>query len=136
MTEREDRQDISELLLRYATAIDRREWQLLGTVFTAECDVDYGEIGKWQSADAVIEFMELAHSMAGYTLHRLTNIAIAFDGESAEARTYIDGLIMAADNNGGVNATGFYDDVIVRTPEGWRIARRQFTAVRVVAVSS
>ncbi len=26
MTEREDRQDISDLLVRYATGIDRRDW--------------------------------------------------------------------------------------------------------------
>ena len=135
MTEREDRQDISDLLVRYATAIDRREYQLLGTVFTAECDVDYGEIGKWHTAEEVIEFMDLVHAMAGYTLHRMSNMAITVDGEHAEARTYIDALIMAGDNNGGVNAVGFYDDVLVRTPEGWRIARRQFTSVRVVAVS-
>ncbi|OBK25212.1 polyketide cyclase [Mycobacterium asiaticum] len=135
MTELEDRQAISELLVRYATAIDRREWQLLGTVFTAECDVDYGEIGAWQSSSAVIEFMELAHAMAGYTLHRLSNIAITLEGDGARARTYIDALIMAADNNGGVNAAGFYDDEVIRTAAGWRIARRQFTSVRVVAVN-
>lgn len=134
MTEREDRQDISELLVRYATAIDRRQWQLLGTVFAAECDVDYGEIGSWKSASAVTEFMQLAHAVAGYTLHRLTNIAIAVAGDRAEARTYIDGLIMAADNQGGVNAVGFYDDVIVRTDDGWRISERQFTSVRITTV--
>ncbi|BDB39831.1 hypothetical protein IWGMT90018_02770 [Mycobacterium kiyosense] len=134
MTEREDRQDISDLLVRYATAIDRREYQLLGTVFTDQCDVDYGEIGTWRTATEVIEFMDSAHAMAGYTLHRLSNIAITIEGDHAEARTYIDGLIMAADNQGGVNAVGFYDDVLVRTADGWRITRRQFTAVRVVAV--
>ena len=37
MTEREDRQDISELLVRYATGIDRRDWPLFRTVFTDDC---------------------------------------------------------------------------------------------------
>jgi 3-phenylpropionate/cinnamic acid dioxygenase small subunit len=135
MTEREDRQDIAELLVRYATAIDRREYPLLGTVFTNECDVDYGEIGRWKSADDVIEFMDQAHAMAGYTLHRLSNIAVTLEGDTAVARTYIDGLIMAGDNQGGVNAVGFYDDELVRAADGWRIARRQFTSVRITAVS-
>lgn len=134
MTEREDRQDIAELLVRYATAIDRREWPLLGTVFADRCEVDYGEVGGWESAAEVIEFMELAHSMAGYTLHRLSNIAVTVDGDQAEARTYIDGLIMSADNQGGVNAVGFYDDVLVRTAQGWRISRRRFTSVRITTV--
>ena len=134
MTEREDRQDISELLVRYATGIDRRDWPLFRTVFTDDCQLDYGEIGVWHGVDAVTEFMQLAHAMAGHTLHRLNNIAVTVDGDSAQARTYIDGLIMAAGNSSGVNAIGFYDDEIVRTAGGWRIARRQFTSVRVVAV--
>ena len=47
MTEREDRQDISEVLVRYATGIDRRDWPLFRTVFTDDCELDYGEIGTW-----------------------------------------------------------------------------------------
>ncbi|OBJ59463.1 nuclear transport factor 2 family protein [Mycobacterium asiaticum] len=134
MTDREDRQDIADLLVRYATGIDRRDWALFRTVFTDDCELDYGEIGAWRGVDAVTEFMQLAHAMAGHTLHRLSNIAITLDGDRALARTYIDGLIMAADNSGGVNAAGFYDDDIVRTSAGWRIAKRRFTSVRVVAV--
>lgn len=129
MTQRDDRQDITELLVRYATAIDRCEWRKLGDVFTETCDVDYGEIGAWQTAEAVIEFMQQAHALAGYTLHRLSNIAITLDGDQAQARTYIDGVIMASGNKAGVNAIGFYDDEIIRTADGWRIARRRFTSV-------
>jgi 3-phenylpropionate/cinnamic acid dioxygenase small subunit len=134
MTEREDRQDISELLVRYATGIDRRDWPLFRTVFTDDCELDYGEIGKWSGVDAVTEFMEKTHAMAGHTLHRLTNQVIAVQGDEASARTYVDALIMVGDDNAGVNGIGFYDDEIVRTADGWRIARRRFTAVRVSTV--
>jgi hypothetical protein len=64
----------------------------------------------------------------------LTNQVITVDGDSAQARTYVDALIMLADNNSGVNAAGFYDDEFVRTEKGWQIARRRFTQVRVAAV--
>jgi hypothetical protein len=30
----------------------------------------------------------------------------------------------------GIRATGFYDDELVQTDDGWRIARRRFTQVR------
>jgi uncharacterized protein (TIGR02246 family) len=133
MSERDDRQDIADLLVRYATGIDRRDWPLFRTVFTDDCDLDYGEIGSWRGVDAVTEFMEQVHAMAGHTMHRLTNQAIALDGDKATARTYIDAVIMAGDNQGGVNALGFYDDEIVRGADGWRIARRRFTQVRVTA---
>lgn len=134
MTEREDRQDICELLVRYATGIDRRDWPLFRTVFADDCELDYGEIGSWRGVDAVTDFMEKVHAMAGHTLHRLSNQAVAVDGDKAVARTYVDALIMAADNQSGVNGIGFYDDEIVRTSAGWRIARRRFTAVRVSTV--
>ena len=131
-----DRQDIADVLIRYATGIDRRDWPLFRTVFTDDCELDYGEIGTWNGVDAVTDFMEQAHAMAGHTLHRLTNQAIVVDGDKATARTYIDGLIMFADNDSGVNAVGFYDDALVRTDDGWRIARRRYTQVRLVTVGS
>jgi 3-phenylpropionate/cinnamic acid dioxygenase small subunit len=136
VTERDDRQDISDLLVRYATGIDRRDWPLFRTVFTDDCELDYGEIGNWHGAHAATDFMKQVHALAGHTLHRLTNHAITVDGDSATARTYIDGLIMAGDNNSGVNAIGFYDDEIVRTGQGWRIARRRYTQVRLTTVGS
>jgi 3-phenylpropionate/cinnamic acid dioxygenase small subunit len=129
-----DRQEIADALLRYATGIDRRDWTLFRRVFTDDCELDYGEIGTWKGADAVTEFMRQAHALAGRTMHRLTNQVITVDGDSAEARTYVDALIMLADNNSGVNAAGFYDDEFVRTEQGWQIARRRFTQVRVAAI--
>jgi SnoaL-like domain len=131
MTERNDRQEISDLLVRYATGIDRRDWLLFRTVFTDDCRLDYGEIGVWNGVDEVTNFMDQTHAMAGHTMHRLTNQAIAVAGDKASARTYVDAVIMFGDNQAGVNALGFYDDEIVRSADGWRIARRRFTQVRV-----
>jgi SnoaL-like domain len=134
VTEREDRQDITDVLLRYATGIDRRDWALFRTVFTDDCELDYGEIGTWHGVDAVTEFMEASHAMAGHTMHRLTNQVITVSGDRAEARTYVDGLIMFGEGDSGVNAVGFYDDDLFRTDAGWRIAGRRFTSVRVIPV--
>jgi 3-phenylpropionate/cinnamic acid dioxygenase small subunit len=131
LTDSEDRQDISDVLVRYATGIDSRDWPLFRTVFTDDCELDYGEIGRWQGVDEVTDFMDKTHAMAGHTLHRLSNQVITVDGDEASARTYVDAVIMFGDNQAGVNAWGFYDDGIVRTSDGWRIARRRFTQVRV-----
>jgi uncharacterized protein (TIGR02246 family) len=131
---RQDKEEIAEVLVRYATGIDRRDWPLFRTVFTEDCELDYGEIGSWKGVDAITEFMQQAHSMAGHTMHRLTNQVIAVDGDKAESRTYVDALIMVDGGNSGVNAAGFYDDGLVRDDDGWRVARRRFTQVRVVQV--
>ena len=37
----EDHQDVADLLVRYATGIDRRDWALFRTCFTGDCEVDY-----------------------------------------------------------------------------------------------
>jgi ketosteroid isomerase-like protein len=136
VSEREDQQDIAAVLLRYATGIDRRDWPLFRTVFTDDCKLDYGEIGSFTGVDAITEFMQQAHAMAGHTMHRLTNQVIAVDGDAAEARTYVDALIMVGDSGSGVNAAGFYDDELVRTDDGWRVAKRHFVQVRVAQVGA
>ena len=133
---RDDRQEISDVLVRYATGIDTRDWPLFRTVFTDDCELDYGEIGTWRGVDAVVDFMTAAHEIAGYTLHRITNQAATVDGDTATARAYIDALIMSQDNTSGVSAVGFYNDELVRTDTGWRIRRRTFTPVLLRTVSA
>ena len=41
----EVRADVADVLVRYATGIDRRDWELFRTCFTEDCDADYGDIG-------------------------------------------------------------------------------------------
>ncbi|CAM3277724.1 polyketide cyclase [Mycobacterium intermedium] len=130
-----DRDEIFDLTVRYATAIDTRQYQLLAEVFTADAEVDYGEIGQWTSAEQVVQFMEAVHVGAAHTMHRMSNQAIEIIGDTAKARTYIDALILT-DNGSGVNAVGYYDDHVVRTDAGWRIARRKFTSVRIGTVAA
>ena len=128
---RGDRQDIADLLVRYATGIDRRDWDLLRSCFTEDCQADYGAIGRWHGADEITEWMRQTHEPVGHTMHRITNPAIDVEGDGtrASARSYVDALVLFADNKAGTRATGMYDDELVRTQAGWRIARRRYTMV-------
>lgn len=132
-----DREELVDATIRYATAIDSQQYDLLSTVFTADADLDYGEVGHWTSAAEITEFMDLAHRGAAKTMHRMSNQVVTVVGDTATMRTYVDALILAADGSGG-NVIGFYDDEAVRTADGWRISKRIFTPVRfgmVAAVS-
>ncbi len=104
-------------------------------MFTADAELDYGEVGRWRGAAEVTEFMDLAHAGAANTIHRMTNQVIAVDGDNATARTYVDALILGPEGS-GVNAIGFYDDEAVRTADGWRISKRTFTSVRLTMVGA
>jgi hypothetical protein len=128
--DRADWQDISDVLIRYATGIDTRDWDLFRTCFTADCHADYGDIGVWEGVEAITEFMVTAHAGMGHTMHRVTNHAIRASGSAAVARSYIDAVLMAEDGESGLEALGFYDDEFARTDDGWKIARRTYTPVR------
>ena len=130
-TDRDAQHDIAEVLVRYTTGIDRRDWDLFRTCFTGDCRADYGDLGSWQGVDGLTGYMVATHAGMGHTLHRLSNIAVTVDGDEAEARSYVDAVIMAPDGGSGVNAVGFYDDRLRRTVDGWRIAERRFTMVHV-----
>jgi 3-phenylpropionate/cinnamic acid dioxygenase small subunit len=124
-------QRIAEVLTRYATGIDRRDWDLFRTCFTVDVHADYGGVGTWDGVDAITAFMTNVHADMPHTLHRLSNMAISVAGETATARTYVDAFLVLGDGENIVNAIGFYDDDLVRTPDGWRITRRHFTSVHV-----
>jgi len=128
-TDRDVRQDVADVLVRYATGIDRRDWALFHSCFTEDCDADYGAIGVWRGADAITEWMERSHEPCGHTLHRITNPAVTPHGDGVAARSYVDAIVMAADNRSGTRAVGYYDDELVNSDDGWKIARRRFTMV-------
>lgn len=122
---------VAEVLVRYATGIDRRDWPLFRTCFTDDCDLDYGPIGTWRGGDEVTAWMRQVHEPCGRTMHRITNIAVEPSSHGVTARSYVDALVMLPGDETGTHAVGYYDDELVDTGDGWRIARRRFTPVLV-----
>ena len=132
MSEEDDRREINDVPVRYATAIDRRDWDLFRTCFTDGCVSDYGAaIGGWNDLDALTAFMTSAHAGMGHTMHRMTNLVTAVDGDAGTGRTYVHVILqLDRENPTTVYETfGFYDDTFVRASDGWRIAQRDFTTV-------
>lgn len=130
MTLAEDERAITDVLLRYATGIDRRDWTLFRTCFAEDFIGIYPGFGTWHGADAITEFMSTAHENLGATLHRMSNFDIKSSRDSATARSYVDAVLMPLAETGDVHrAMGLYDDVFVRGAAGWRITRRNFIAV-------
>jgi SnoaL-like domain len=130
----EVRAAVAEVLIRYATGIDRRDWTLFRTCFTEDCDADYGDIGVWRGAGELTEWMRDSHALCGHTLHRITNEVVTPHDRGVSSRSYVDALIMSADNMTGTQAIGYYDDVLVRLSGEWKIARRRFTPVRIQSI--
>jgi 3-phenylpropionate/cinnamic acid dioxygenase small subunit len=130
-----DKEQIAEVLVRYATGIDSKDWPLFRSCWTDEIDVDYQQLGRFTSADALTEVMTRLHEDMGPTYHRLSNFVIAVDGDRATARSYVHAVLMLQpdDSTNWVDALGHYDDIFVRTQGGWRIRERLSRTARTLA---
>jgi 3-phenylpropionate/cinnamic acid dioxygenase small subunit len=126
----QDERAISAILIAYASGIDQRDWALFHSLFTADCEADYGSFGKWCGATAITDYMKQAHADLGPTLHRISNITVRSDDGGVQARSYIDALLKPMNEGGPMHrGIGYYDDYFIRTADGWQIARRTFHAV-------
>ncbi len=130
----EVRARVAEVLVRYATGIDRRDWELFRTCFTEDCLADYGDIGLWHGAGSITDWMRESHARCGHTLHRISNEVVTANDDGVSSLSYVDALVMGPDNTSGTQASGYYDDVLVVRSGAWQIARRRFTLVCIQSV--
>ena len=61
---------------------------------------------------------------------RITNITIENQNNEVLARSYVDAILTPVHSGVTHRAEGYYDDALVRTSDGWKIARRRFTLVK------
>jgi hypothetical protein len=131
----DDKSQITEVLIRYATGIDFKDWALFRTCWTEEVDIDYGDLGTFTKADEFTTLMKQIHDGMGQTYHRLSNLVIDVGGDRATARSYVRAVLMAipGDSSSWIEALGHYDDELVKTADGWRIGKRATHIARVVS---
>lgn len=129
-----DQAQIADVLIRYATGIDQRDWPLFRTCWLPEIDADYGRFGRFTSVDALTDAMTRSHANMGSTYHRLSNFVIDVDGDTAAVRSYVHAVLMVTqgDPANWIDVVGHFDDVFVRTAEGWRISRRTSHTARML----
>lgn len=140
MGDGDDRREITDLLLRYAWAIDSKDWPLLHSCFTLDCAVSYGNGNsphprgsiRFAGADELTAYMQRTHDPLDSSLHRITNIQVELTGlDTAAARSYGDNLLVlkAAADGPFYESAGYYTDEVVRQRGVWRIATRRYARV-------
>ena len=115
-----DRAEITDLLTRYARAVDRQDWELFRSVFTPDARIDYTQVGGIAGdLDTIVGFLTEVMAMFEAMQHLISNIDIDIDGDEAKVTAMVSNPLKLPDSP--VWATGgWYHHELVRTPEGWR----------------
>ncbi len=124
----------ARLVLRSIRAFDERDWPAYARLFTEDgVFVRANEPSAPLVGRAAIESALCARPASRLTVHLCTNIEIdVLDAQSAEGRCYLllysgdasDPEAKAARPADSTQRIGEYRDRLVRTAEGWKIARR------------
>lgn len=127
MSEFEDKAEIIEKLNLYAFALDSHSWDLFEQVFTDDIRTELGPASAaWTSRDQLIEAFDLFHRTLDGHAHLMMGHLVHVDGDKAYSFTYGTWLLIRYAAEGGPTwtGTGWYDDELVRTDNGWRIKHR------------
>jgi 3-phenylpropionate/cinnamic acid dioxygenase small subunit len=123
-----DRIRINDLLIRYTVAIDTKDWELLDSCFTPDAHVDYTTSGGIKGRyPEVRKWLEKALAAFPMTQHFISNTVVTLDGDRAQSRTYVINPMGFPKEDGGLHiftVGAYYNDRLVYTSEGWRIAER------------
>ena len=119
-----DRFEIQDLLARYSQLLDRSDFDGMDALFTDDAILDYSSTGAvcgtWPEQK---EFIVKAFSGFKGTQHLLGLPSITVTGDTATARTICFNPMVINDKK--LFYVGiWYDDELVRTPDGWKFAKR------------
>lgn len=123
----QDRIDIEETMARYAWAMADKDWRAWRATLTADATVDYTTAGGVAgTADDALEWLQGALGAFDVTSSLIGNVLVeSEDGDSATVRSLYRMIMrLPGDEPTYLEASGWYRDRMVRTPDGWRIADR------------
>jgi len=119
-----DRAAIRDVVERYARGVDAKDLAAVASCFTPDCAYE-GALGRGTIADALASLRGAMERYA-HTMHFLCTHAATIDGDAARAETYCFAHHVRRDGS-HVTVGVRYQDELVRTDDGWRIARRTVT---------
>ena len=125
-----DRGAIENLLMRYALAVDTRDFDGVGACFTPGATASYSGVALAPGVGPIVAHISGIASCV-QSQHIFGASLIEIDGDRATAVSYATAHLVRPEGDGHVATTrGLrYDDVLVRTPAGWRIESRVHQAL-------
>jgi ketosteroid isomerase-like protein len=126
-----DREAIVAVCVRYATALDRQDWDLLRSCFAPDVVAEFEGIGTLEGYEAVEKACRNALEPLAVSQHLLGNHTVELDGDTARAATYFQAQHVRPGLPDGelFIVAGTYSDRFARNGEGWWITHRHLTVV-------
>jgi hypothetical protein len=121
-----EKQSILELVHTYSRAVDRRDFALLQSLYTADGIDDHAGLYSGP-APGFVGWLEAALEGVDATTHHVHNVTIALDGDRAEGEVYLTAYnrLKSSDETFEELVQGLrYLDHYRRDAQGWRFARR------------
>ncbi len=128
-----DRTLISEVIYRYSTGVDSKDWELFRTCFTDPVNADFTSTGvpapRVFPLDTWIRVVQKTLSPFKLTQHYNSNVIVKLNGDEATATVYLKARHLHGGDREGKfwDVGGYYTDRLVRTAQGWKIAAVKFT---------
>jgi 3-phenylpropionate/cinnamic acid dioxygenase small subunit len=129
MNDLADRTSIIDVTIHYCWSIDARQWNALAEVFLPDAVAVLGR--ECQGLDAIRARISEALTPLDDSQHMVSNHQVRVDGDTATCRCYLQAQHVRHAVSGSPNflVGGRYEDELVRTPAGWRIARRELVVM-------
>jgi 3-phenylpropionate/cinnamic acid dioxygenase small subunit len=120
-----DFHQVSQVVYRYASTVDAKDWPTLRTLFLEDATAKYGDYSELTGVDAILDFITTASERREWLHHLLSVYHVDVDGDEAVALTYhtshqiepggtVVGLIVAR-----------YRDRLRRVDGGWKLTRKE-----------
>lgn len=127
----EERQAVVDVCIRYALALDTRDWTMLRSCFSEDAVADYEGRDRANGYEQIEATCRRALEPLRVSQHLLGNHLVTVHGEIAESSCYFQAQHVRDGIPGDPTLTvaGRYDDRLVRTPDGWKIAHRRLSVM-------
>jgi ketosteroid isomerase-like protein len=120
----QDRMDITDVLYRYASTIDRFDLDGLRSVLADDLWAQYGNAEPISGGDAVASSIGEAIANVVWQHHLLSVYHVAVDGDRASALVYhTSHQVFEDDPDTAKLLVGRYHNELRRERDGWRISR-------------
>lgn len=128
----EDVFEIEKLKARYADAVDGgwtgtlpHDADAVLELFTKDGRWDSGAFGGGQGHEGIRAYMATGAAIMPFAFHHISNPRIDVTGDRATGRWHAMLAVTAEDQP--LLHVGIYDDLLIRTPDGWRFELLRFT---------